>query len=197
MAKKTKESKITYPRLLVGASAVGLIAAFWQMVERVHMLKNPGDPLSCNLNPVVDCGSVLGDSLASVFGPPNALIGVVMFTMLLTLGLQRLYGGQWTKLTKILGVALSTIALLFSLWFFHVSLYVIGKVCIFCIFIWAASVPIGIYGAKDFLDGMTKPKGVYKWKRDLLDKYHLLVLFGLYAVMLGLFLVRFSDYYFG
>ncbi len=196
MAKNQNNSKL-YPRLLVGASLVGLVASFWQAAERVHMLKYPAQELSCNLSPVVDCGGVLGDKLAAVFGPPNALIGVVVFSLLLAFGLQRLSGGSWTSVVQKVVVGLSTIILLFSLWFFWVSLYVLGKICIFCVFIWAASVPIGIYGAQDFLNTIKKPQGIVKWKRDLLNQHAFTAVLLLYGVMIALFFIKFQDYYFG
>ncbi len=192
-----KKIQITYPRILVGASLVGLIASFWQTVERVNMLKFPSKELSCNISPVVDCGGVLGDGLAAVFGPPNALIGVVVFSLLLAFGLQRLQGGKWNSLVRKIAVVFSVIIMLFSLWFFWVSLYVLGKICIFCVFIWASSMPIGIYGAKDYLESMKKPTGIFRWKRDLLEKHSFTILLSVYSLMIILFFLKFQDYYFG
>lgn len=196
MARKQKLN-IAYPYIITTASLVGLIASFWQAAERVHMLKFPDQALNCNISPVVDCSGVLNDRLAAVFGPPNAMIGMVVFSILLALGLQRLSGGSWSALVRKVAVSLSVIIMLFSLWFFWVSLYVLGKICIFCVFIWAASMPIGIYGAKDYLEFLKKPVGVLKMKRDILAKYHFTILVGLYAVMIVLFLLKFQDYYFG
>jgi len=191
-----KKMKITYPKLLVGASSIGLIASFWQAAERVTMLKNPGGELSCNINPVVDCGSVLGDNLAAVFGPPNAFIGMVVFTMLLAFGLQRLTGGSWSSFVQKLVVVLSKVMFLFSAWFFWVSLYSLGTVCIFCMFIWAVSVPIGIYGVKDYLESQKKLKGLYSKINNFLQKHHFTVLVTIYSVMIILYFLRFQDYYF-
>lgn len=198
---KTKKSEITkkwgYAHLLTSASLVGLVASFWQAAERVHMLKNTGQDLSCNLSPVVDCGGVLNDGLAAVFGPPNAMIGMVVFSLLLAFGIQRLSGGKWTAWVRNIVVTLSVIIMLFALWFFWVSLYTLGKICIFCVFIWVASIPIGVYGANDYLQTRTKLTGFLKWKKDFLAEHSSTVVIAFYSIMIILFFLRFQDYYFG
>ena len=192
-----KKQTINYPKILVGSAAVGLVASFWQAAERVHMLKYPGEELSCNISPVVDCGGVLTDKLAAVFGPPNAFIGMVIFTLLLAFGLQRLTGGSWSSFVQKLSVILSKIIFLFSVWFFWVSLYSLGKICIFCVFIWAVSMPIGIYGVKDYLDNQKKLPKYQEKMRDFLGKHHFTLLVMVYGILITLFLLRFRDYYFG
>jgi uncharacterized membrane protein len=196
-SKNTSAQRISYPKILVFGSLVGLIASFWQAAERVQMLKFPGEALSCNLNPVVDCGAVLGNKLSAVFGPPNAFIGMVVFSMLFAFGLQRLSGGTWTSFTAKFVAAFSKIIMLFSLWFFYISLYSIGKVCIFCLFIWTVSMPIGIYGVKDYLENSKNPPDYQIKIRDFLSKHHFTLLVVVYATLVSLFFLKFSDYYFG
>jgi uncharacterized membrane protein len=192
---KTRQ-KISYPKILVFGSLVGLIASFWQATERIFMLKNPGSELSCNLSPVVDCGSVLGDKYAAIFGPPNAFIGMVVFTLLLAFGLQRISGGSWSKLVAKLAVIFSIIIFIFSVWFYLVSVYVIGKICIFCIFIWTVSMPIGIYGLKDYLENKKRLSGIQLSISKFLNKHHFTILVVIYATLVTLFLLEFKDYYF-
>jgi uncharacterized membrane protein len=196
--KKSKNNqKISYPKILVFGSLVGLIASFWQATERIFMLKNPGAELSCNLSPVVDCGSVLGDKYAAIMGPPNAFIGMVVFTLLLAFGLQRISGGVWTKLVAKLAVIFSIIIFLFSIWFYLISVYVISKICIFCIFIWAVSMPIGIYGIKDYLENKKDKGDVGDSISLFLQKHHFTLLVLVYATLVTLFLLKFREYYFG
>jgi uncharacterized membrane protein len=192
-----KKVSMSYPQILTGAAAVGLIASFWQAAERIQMLKYPAVTPSCNLSPVVECSGVLNDRLAAVFGPPNAFIGMVVFALLLAFGLQRLTGGTWTSFVRKTVLALSALIFLFSVWFFWVSLFVIGKVCIFCVFIWAMSMPIGVYGLKDFLDGSKKLTGFWSQLRQFLSRNHLNLLIGIYGLLIVTFLIRFRDYYFG
>lgn len=187
----------TYPRMLVGLSSIGLIASFWQAAERVHMLKFPAQPLSCNISPVVDCSGVLNQRVSAIFGPPNAFIGMVAFTLLLAFGMQRATGGEWTRPVRFVVVALSKIMLLFSLWFFTVSVFSIGKICIFCIAIWFVSVPLAIFGMKDFFEHQKFRSSLYNRVGAILTRYPLTIAIYIYLAMIATFFVHFSDYYFG
>ncbi len=182
-----------YPWLLTCLSGIALIASFWQAVERINMLKNPAMALGCNINPVVDCSGVLGNRLAALFGFPNAFIGIVMFSLLFMSGLALLVGVKPTKgFRNIVGI-LSKVAVLFSAWFFLVSLYTIGKVCIFCMFIWPASVALYWFGVQFWLEGQAKP---WKWLERFANKFRIEPILTVYLLMVVLFLSRFRDFYF-
>ena len=161
------------------------------------MLKNPSAELSCNLSPIVDCSGVLNDRLAAVMGFPNALLGMIFFAILATSGLVLLSGGKFSGWFKHFVMVVSTILILFSVWFFGVSLYVFGKICIFCVVGWVVSVPMFWYGLLYYLRS-SSGKIAYKAAAftKFGSKHHLDVVLVLYAVMLLLFLFRFRDYYF-
>ena len=192
-----KKINITYPKILFTASFVGLGSSFLAAYERVEMLKNPGDPLSCSLNPVIDCGGVLGAPESAIFGPPNTFIGMVVFSILLGLSIQLLSGGVWTKFVQKTVLALSFIMAAFGLWFFLISLYTLAKICLFCMFIWPASVFIGVYTVKYYLEQQNKLKGWQKSISLYLQKNHYTVVFTIFAIMVTMFLLKFQDYYFG
>jgi len=185
-----------YPAILTIGSFIGLIASFWQAAERVHMLKYPTAILNCNLSPVVDCSGVLGNKWAALFGFPNAFLGIVMFTILFTAGLLLMSGGEFTKKFHKFILAVSVILILFSVWFFGISLYVIGKVCIFCLVIWAASIPIFWYGLLYYSAMHAKQHGLKKNLVHFGSKNHVFIVLVAYMTMIALFLLRFSDYYF-
>lgn len=187
-----KLRSIKYHVWLIVLSLVGLIAAFWQTAEKIHGLKNPEQPLSCNLNPVVDCGSVLDHPLSAVMGVPNSMIGMIFFTTLLVAGLLVWTGVKLTLNAKKILLLVSTVLLGFSVWFYLVSLYDIGKICIFCIFIWISSVPIGVLTYKEYGNSILN-----KQKAKFISVHAYKIIFSIYAVGMLLFLFRFRDYYFG
>ncbi len=187
-----------YGNVLSIGGALGLIAMTWQSSERIHMLKNPGVTLQCNLNPVVDCGSVLSNRLAALFGFPNAFLGMIFFAILATSGLVLLSGGTFKSWYRHFVLAVTLFLAGFSVWFFGVSLYSIGKICIFCAVGWLVSVPIVWYGIRQYLQ--TSPKKLSEPGQQVLQwltKHHIDVVVLTYAVMLLLFLTRFREYYFG
>ena len=186
-----------YPWVLLGGSSVGLVASVWQAAERVEMLKYPGKALTCNLNPVIDCGGVLSNRWSSLFGFPNAFIGIAMFAMLFMAAVGLLTGTKFSRGFQRMLLGVSTILILFSLWFFSMSLYVIGKVCIFCLFIWAVALPIFWYGKLVYFQN-NPPRNLrlqrlFAW----FQKHHLDTLALAYAILLILYFFRFRSYYFG
>lgn len=183
--------KIHFLMLSVGG-LFGMIAMTWQASERIAMLKNPTASLNCNLSPVIDCGTVLGNKLAALFGFPNAFIGMIVFAMLTLAGIAGLTGVKYTKQFKTVIMVLSTILILFSMWFFAVSLYSIGKICIFCAVGWIVSVPIFVYSLMSWLSDKKDSKLL-----PILEKNHLVIIFAWYVVLFLLFLFRFREYYFG
>lgn len=193
---KFLKTKDPYSLIVTSGAAVGLIASFWQATERIHMLKYPAQPLSCNLSPVVDCGGVLGNKAAAVFGPPNAFIGMVAFTLLLAFGLQRLSGGQWTLLVRRIVLVLSIVMFMFSIWFFITSVYSIGKICIFCVFIWIVSVPLAVYGVKEYYEQKPRLSKYLKVIIRFIACNHLAVTTYIYLGLITAFFLHFREYYF-
>ena len=192
-----KKLSKSYPVILTVGAFIGLVASFWQVVERIFMLKNPGAELSCNLNPILDCGTVLGNRWSALFGFPNALLGIVMFTILFTIGLMLLNGNKKKKWFWKVFLAVMIMLILFSVWFFATSLYVIGKICIFCIFIWTVSVPIFLYGI-DWLITNNYLKGSWTTSKAIvtLRNYQTETIVSVYATMLLLYFFRFRDFYY-
>lgn len=172
----------------------GVVAMTWQASERISMLKNPTAPLNCNLNPVIDCGSVLNDRLAALFGFPNAFIGMIVFAMLMLSGLFMLGGTKPNRTYRLIVMLLATVLMGFSAWFFGVSLYVIGKICIFCLVGWLASVPIFVYSLHSWL-GDAKKSWLVR-ARSFITKNHLGIIIATYLIMLAMYLMKFQDYYF-
>lgn len=192
--KKSKTNRL-YAKVLAIASAAALTASFWQAAERINMLKNPSLDLSCNINPVVDCGSVMSHRLAALFGFPNAFIGMVMFSMLLLAGLLLLSGNVLNKKAMNVVLLLATLAAGFSVWFFGASLYVIGKVCIFCLVIWPASLTLFWFTLLEWL-GLDKRRGWLATVQKFGEKYRYEVLIAVFVAMALLYFYRFREFYF-
>lgn len=181
---------------LLSLSTVGLIAAFWQTAEKIHYLKNPDVALSCNLNPIVDCGTVLSHSLSSVFGVANSLIGIIAFTFLAAAGVFLLMGARFNIVIKRLIVAIAAIMFMFSVWFFGVSLYEIGKICIFCVFIWTATIPLFLSVVRQYDEVIFTNKTFLSPVRNYINNRLGYSIALVYIIGIGMFLFRFREYYF-
>lgn len=127
-----KKDTLRYLMLTTGAG-IGLIAAFLQTIEKLILIENKNATLPCNFNDVFNCSTVLSAPQSSLFGFPNSLICIMIFTLLLTVGI---VGMTKSRLSRqfLYGIqALALFMLTFALWFLLTSTYIIGAICVFCL----------------------------------------------------------------
>lgn len=148
---KTAKSKKKYslaklfPWILVVGSILGVLAAGILTVEKIHLLKDPSATLTCDLNPVVACGSVINTPQASAFGFPNPLIGLVGFGIVLTVGMALLAGAQFKRWFW-QGLQLGTLfGAGFVTWLQYQSIYEIGALCPYCMVVWVVTITMFVY----------------------------------------------------
>lgn len=131
--------------MLVGG-AVGLAAAIILTIDKVKFLTaeaaGESTALNCDLNAFVSCGGVINTDQASAFGFPNPIIGIVGFTVVLTLGVLlaaglRLPGWIWAGLQVgvLFGIGFVT-------WLQYQSIYDIEKLCPWCMVVWTMMIPL-------------------------------------------------------
>lgn len=134
------------PWVLTVGGALGLVAALDLTYERLQLALDPSYVPTCSINPLLDCGAVASSDQASAFGSfPNTLIGVVSFSVVLTLGVLGLMGvrlpraARWgLQVGSLLGVA-------FVHWLVDVSVFSLGRLCPYCMVVWAATIPVAWY----------------------------------------------------
>jgi uncharacterized membrane protein len=119
---------------MVAGGILGMAAAFLQTTEKIALLKNKDAILACDLSSVFSCTNVLNAWQSAVFGFPNSLMCLTLFTIFATTALVGLSGGTLPRRLRLGIHALSLFTLGFALWFLAESIYVIGSLCILCIF---------------------------------------------------------------
>ena len=117
--------------LLAGLGGTALTTV--QIMEKVAILKDPATHLACDVNSVLSCSNVLLSWQASVLGPPNALIGAIMFTLLWSAALGRLLGSTLGTRHLALLWGLAVFFLCFATWFMEQTAFSIGALCLWCI----------------------------------------------------------------
>lgn len=179
--------------LYVVGGAIGFIAAFALIVEKVEKLSNPDYVPSCSLNPIVSCGSVMDSSQAALLGFPNPLIGVAAFPVVITGGVAVLAGfrpPRWFWVGLQVG---TTLAAVFIHWLIAQSLYSIGALCPYCMVVWAVTIPLFWYTTLHNLR-----EGHLGGGRSLgvaLSRLHSVVVVVWYVVIVALILQRFWDFW--
>ena len=124
--------KSLYTTMAAGG-VLGMVAAFLQLLEKLVLIQDKHAQLTCNLNSVLSCSNVLNSWQSSVFGFPNAIMCLVLFTVFTSMALVGMTGGKMPKGLRLAVQGLALFTLGFALWFLWESTYVIGSVCIFCL----------------------------------------------------------------
>ena len=133
------------PWLFTLGGAIGLVASLVISLDKLKLLQNPHYVPSCNINPIISCGSVMKTAQASVFGFPNSWLGLIGFAAVILTGISLLAGVRlrpwyWRlfNLGALLGVLLIT-------WLFVQSVYVIHALCPWCMVVWSVTIPIFLF----------------------------------------------------
>jgi uncharacterized membrane protein len=162
--------------MLVGG-VIGMVAAFLQTTEKIVLLKNKDAILTCDLNSVFSCTNVLNAWQSSVFGFPNSLMCMALFTIFASIAMVGVGGGKLPRRLRLGIQGLSIFTLLFALWFLAQSIYVINALCILCIFCFgglllvnwgwlrinAADLPIGERGRAFLKHRIASGADIFMW----------------------------------
>lgn len=165
-------------------------------IEVFDRLKNPNYVPICNLNPVLSCTSVADSAQSEVFGFPNYFIGIAGFASLATIGLTLLAGAKfkrWFWITLEFGLLFG---IGFVTWLQFQSLYRIGALCIFCMVVWAMTIPIFLYTTLHVLnEKYIKTPAQLKKLTAFATRHHGDILLLWFLVIIGLIVKRFWYYW--
>ncbi|WP_029114944.1 vitamin K epoxide reductase family protein [Mycobacterium sp. URHB0044] len=172
------------------AGVLGLAAAVTLTIEKIELLQNPAYVPSCNLNPVLSCGSVMVTPQAAAFGFPNPLIGVVAFSVVVVTGVlavAKVPLPRWYWAGLAVG---TTLGVVFIHWLIYQSLYTIGALCPYCMVVWAVTIPLLVVVASIALapqEGNAVARAIHQWRWSLVALW--------FTALVLLILVRFWDYW--
>lgn len=192
-----KTNQLTARWVLVVFSSFALLASFVLSFDEVRLLKNAGTQLSCSVNLVVNCASVMKSSQASLIGDiPNPFWGIIGFTAALTLAVVLLAGlklPRWMMLAMQVGFG---IGWLFALWLFSQSLYVIQILCPWCLVVTTSTTVLFMTMLRlNILDnnlGANKAvvKSLHKWVEQ---KYDVMLMIAIIVALAALIFIKFGD----
>lgn len=121
-----------FGEMLVGA-LVGLVAAFVLSVDAVELAANPDVDLACNLNAIISCGTVGQAWQASLFGFPNAFLGLIAEPVVVTVAVAGLAGVRFPRWFMTAAQTVYLLGTIFAYWLFAQSMFVIGALCPWCL----------------------------------------------------------------
>lgn len=131
-----------FATMLLVTSLIAIAATIVIIVERSILAVDPDHRTSCDLNPWMSCGKVMQSWQAGTFGFPNTYIGVVGFSVLITVAVSLFAGARfarWFWLLMNLGILAG---LGFAAWLWYAAVYDINTLCLYCMIVWAMMAPM-------------------------------------------------------
>lgn len=184
------------PYLLIVVGIIGFASAAMITYDKMLILEDPSYKPSCDLNPVISCGSVMMSDQANAFGFMNPFIGLAAYPMLMAIGLAMLAGAKF-KRWYWLGINAGLLfALAFVHWLFFQTVYRINSLCPYCIAVWIVTISSFWYVTLYNIDqkNLKLPKRLqkfYPWVR----KHHLDILVVWFLIIFVLIMKHFWYYY--
>ncbi|OBI89079.1 vitamin K epoxide reductase family protein [Mycobacterium asiaticum] len=173
------------------AGAIGLLSSITLTVEKIELLRNPSYVPSCNINPIVSCGSVMVTPQASLFGFPNPLLGIAGFTVVVVTGVltvTKVPLPRWYWIGLAVGVLLGTV---FVHWLIYQSLYRIGALCPYCMVVWAVTITLLVVVlsvlVRPVIGDRTAVRLLFLWRWSLVTFW--------FAAVFLLIMARFWNYW--
>lgn len=184
------------PWLLLIAGTIALLASLLLTIEVFNRLKNPSYVPVCNLNPILSCTSVADSEQSHLFGFPNYFLGIAGYAAIAAIGTALLAGAKfkrWFWRSVEAGLFLATA---FITWLQFETLYRIGALCIFCMVVWAMTMPLFLYVTlynlrNDNIKTPAKLTGVVNFAQ----KHHGDILLAWFLIIIVLILKRFWYYW--
>jgi uncharacterized membrane protein len=203
MAAQTKKLNVknwtltgTLPWLMLIGGIVAMVASIALSIEVFDRLKDPHFVPVCNLNPILSCTSVADSNQAHLFGFPNYFIGIAGYAAVAAIGAAWLAGAKFARwfwrLTEV-GLVFATA---FITWLQFETLYRIGALFIFCMVVWACTIPIFWYTTLYNLQTGHIPTAT-NLRRPLvfLRRHHADILILWFLIIIALILKRFWYYW--
>jgi uncharacterized membrane protein len=208
MAAQTKKSAIqkpvgtsrdlasVLPWLLLAGGLIAMAASIMLSVEVFDRLKNPHYVPICNLNPILSCTSVADSPQSHLFGFPNYFIGIAGYAAVSAFGAALLSGAKFKRrLWRTIEAGL-LFAIGFLTWLQFETIYRIGALCIFCMIVWAATIPMFWYTTLyNFRQGNLNTPRSLRGLVSFAQRHHGDVVVLWFAIIIVLILKRFWYYW--
>ncbi|WOP18663.1 vitamin K epoxide reductase family protein [Raineyella sp. LH-20] len=126
--------QVLFVTMLVSA-ALSLLASFVLSADAVRLAADPHVALSCNINATISCGTVGTSWQASLFGFPNAFLGLIAEPVVITLAVAGLAGVRFPRGFMLAAQVVYLLGFLFAYWLFFEAVFDIGALCPWCLLV--------------------------------------------------------------
>jgi uncharacterized membrane protein len=190
-----KAHRRTFWTMLI--SSIGsLTASLVLSIDAIKLAKDPGAALSCNINAIVSCGKVAVSWQSNLLGFPNAFIGLMCEPVVITVAIAALGGAVLPRWFMRTALAVYLCGLIFALWLFSQSYFVIGAFCPWCVLVTITTITVfasmlRVCALEGYLP--LKPETSEKLSRRLLAGWDTVVITGLFSVIALAILFKYGN----
>lgn len=187
-----------FPYLISVLAIIGLVASLILSYDTLSIARNPNYIPSCNLNPVISCGSVINSKGDTIFGLPYPYYGIAAFGALLAAGATIIAGGKPNKYYWRLFLTVSGLGVIGAYALLLKSVYSIHALCPFCLTVDVATTTTFWYTFLYAIENKyvnlkrLRAQKLYTWSR----KHHLDLLL-VWFILVTAFLLHHFWYYYG
>ena len=185
------------PFILIVAGIIGLYCSFVLTRDKMQLLENPNQHLSCSIDPIIACGNVIKSDQGTALGFPNPWLGLAGYAGLFTIGLAILAGAKFKRWFWLMVEGGLLFAVVFVHWLFYETVYRIGALCIYCMIVWVVTITtfwyVTMYNHDSGVINLKNPRlqKAHRWVR----RHHLDLLILWFLIIAGLILKHFWYYY--
>lgn len=117
------------------SGAIGLYTSFVLSIEAVVLAADADAELGCSINSVINCATVAKSWQASLFGFPNAFLGIAAEAVVLTMAVAMIGGVLFPRWFMLAAEVVYTAGLIFAWWLFYEAYTDIKALCPWCLLI--------------------------------------------------------------
>ncbi|MDO4253402.1 MAG: vitamin K epoxide reductase family protein [Rothia sp. (in: high G+C Gram-positive bacteria)] len=169
---------------------IALVSTSMLVYERLQIYMDASHVSVCDVNALLNCGTVMRTPYAEVFGFPNPFIGLVGYSIVITIAAALLAGARfrpWFWWSMALGHLL---AFAFILYLWYNTTFEINALCLFCMIVWVMQIilfvkvvarNIAVFGPAN--PALVQPIAGWSW----------FVVVLILTLMFGIIIIRFFD----
>lgn len=192
---KLRDNRWIFVSMLVGA-VISLTASFVLSMEALELAANPDAVLPCSINVVLNCATVSLHPSAHIFGFPNSFLGMIAEPVVITVAIAGLAGVKFPRLFMFVAQIIYGLGLLFALWLFGMSYFVIGALCPWCLtvtattlFVWFA---ITRYNIRE--NNLYLPKRLSRPLNRIIERdYDKFILFTIVLILVAAIILKYGS----
>lgn len=124
------------------SSLLSLWASLVLAIDAIKLAADKDSDLSCNINAIISCGKVGISWQSNLLGFPNAYLGLMFEPMIITIAVAALGGVVFPNWFMRTALGVYSIGLMFALWLFFQSYFVIGAFCPWCLLVTFSTISV-------------------------------------------------------